>query len=220
VGLREDIEAALAEAAADRGVRQLSVGGDEEVWVAGVAAVDGALEVRVGDRGPRRGLRRVRPDRGAMEALGFRKYADDAWTLALAGGSEQAAQGAAAAVSALRALGVSDDARGEVFFSQRGAPDLVAAVDALRSGAEEVAGVDTGRSGPTVVTLSPVGDQIRVYSLWLDDEPLDLPGFEHVREECLSFRDVEPDEAVVAAQAVLDAHPAGAERPLFIHLGA
>jgi len=158
-----------------------------------------------------------------MEALGFRKDAehyDDAWTLALSGGSQQASQGAAAAVSALRALGVSDDARGEVFFSQRGAPDLVSAVEAVRSGAEEVAGVDTGRGGPSIVTFNPLDDRIRVYSLWPDHEPLDLPGFEHVRDERLSFRDVEPDEAVAAAQAVLDAHPAGAERPLFIHLGA
>jgi hypothetical protein len=71
MGLREEIDAALAEAAAEGGVRQLAVDGDEEVWVAGVAATDGTLEVRVGDRGPRRGLRRWRPDRTVMEAQGF-----------------------------------------------------------------------------------------------------------------------------------------------------
>jgi hypothetical protein len=35
-----EIAAALAEAAAEGGVRQLAVNGDEEVWVAGVAAVE------------------------------------------------------------------------------------------------------------------------------------------------------------------------------------
>ena len=72
MGLREQIEAAFSEAAAEGGVRVLSIDGDDEVWVAGLGATDGTLEVRVGDRGPRRGLRRRRPDPGAMRALGFR----------------------------------------------------------------------------------------------------------------------------------------------------
>ena len=57
MGLREEIEAAFGEAAAQGGVRVLAIDGDEEVWVGGLAATDGTLEVRVGDRGPRRGLR-------------------------------------------------------------------------------------------------------------------------------------------------------------------
>jgi hypothetical protein len=221
VGLREDIEAALEQAGSELGVRQLSVDGDEEVWVAGVASVDGALEVRVGDRGPRRGLRRRRPDRGALEALGFRKRYEDAWTLALPPGAGQAARGAAAAVSALRdALGVPvQEARAEVFFGQRGAPDLVAAVEALTSGAEDVAGISTGPAGTLVVTLSPLGGRIRVWAIWPDSEPVDLPGFEPDRDEQASWRDVDRDEAVAAARVVLEAHPEGARRPLFIHLG-
>jgi hypothetical protein len=43
MGRWEEIEAAFGEAAAEGGVRQLSIDGDEEVWVAGVAATDGAL---------------------------------------------------------------------------------------------------------------------------------------------------------------------------------
>ena len=223
MSLREDIEHALADAVVDLGVRQLRIGGDEAVWVAGVVAVDGSLEVRVGERGPRRGLRRRRADRRDMEALGFRKgngSYDDAWTLALDAGPGQPAAGAAAAARALGLLGVDEDVRAEVFFSQRGAPDLVAAVEALRSGAEDVAGVDTGRSGPTVVVLNRLGDErIRVQSLWPDGGALDLPGFERDGRRRLSFRDVQPDEAVAAAQAALAAHPARAERPMFIHLG-
>jgi hypothetical protein len=78
-------------------VRQLSIDGDEEVWVAGVAATDGTLEVRVGDRGPRR----RRPDRTVMEAQGFRDRFHDAWILPVPPGAGQPARGAAAAVSAL-----------------------------------------------------------------------------------------------------------------------
>lgn len=51
MGLREVIEAAFGEAAAEGGVRVLSVDGDDDVWVAGLAGIDGSLEVRVGDRG-------------------------------------------------------------------------------------------------------------------------------------------------------------------------
>jgi hypothetical protein len=49
MGLREQIAAALGEAAAEGGVRVLSNNGDDDVWVAGLAATDGTLEVRVGD---------------------------------------------------------------------------------------------------------------------------------------------------------------------------
>jgi hypothetical protein len=101
MGLREEIEAAFGDAAAEGGVRILAIDGDEKVWVGGLAATDGTLEVRVGDRGPRRDLRRRRPDHGAMEALGFRDGFHDAWILPLAPGAGQAARGAAAAVSAL-----------------------------------------------------------------------------------------------------------------------
>jgi hypothetical protein len=73
MGLREEIEAAFGEAAAEGGVRLLSIDGDDEVWVAGLGATDGTLEVRVGDRGPRRALRRRRPDEQAMRAQGFRE---------------------------------------------------------------------------------------------------------------------------------------------------
>jgi hypothetical protein len=38
MGLREEIEAAFGEAAADGGVRVLAVDDDEEVWVGGLAA--------------------------------------------------------------------------------------------------------------------------------------------------------------------------------------
>jgi hypothetical protein len=115
MGLREEIEAAFAEAAANGGVRQLSIDGDEEVWVAGVAATDGTLEVRVGDRGPRRGLRRRRPDRAVMEAQGFRDRFHDAWILPVPPGAGQPARGAAAAVSALVG-GLGVDADGALFI--------------------------------------------------------------------------------------------------------
>jgi hypothetical protein len=81
MGLREEIEAALATAAAEGSVRQLAIDGDEEVWVAGLGATDGTLAVRVGDRGPRRALCRRRPDRTVMAAQGFRDSLEDAWVL-------------------------------------------------------------------------------------------------------------------------------------------
>jgi hypothetical protein len=223
MGLREEIEAAFAEAAAEGGVRQLSVDGDEEVWVAGVAATDGTLEVRVGDRGPRHGLRRRRPDRTVMEAQGFRDSFHDAWVLPLPPGAGQAARGAAAAVSALvDGLGVAADARAEVFFTQRGAKDLVAAVEALSSADAEVAFVSPV-GGDNALTLAAAGgDRIRVDVLWPGegDEPLELPGFELDHDDRASVRTVERDEAVAAARAALAALGVGADDALFIHLGA
>jgi hypothetical protein len=151
VGLREEIEAAFGEAAAQGGVRVLAIDGDEEVWVGGLAATDGTLEVRVGDRGPRRGLR--------------------------------------------------------------------PAVDALASGAEEVAFVSRV-AGPNAVSMVAVGGRIRVEVLWPSDEPLELPGFDLDGDEKLSMRQVEPDEAVAAARTALDALGIGLGEPLLIHLGA
>jgi hypothetical protein len=220
MGLREEIEAALGEAAADGGVRQLAIDGDEEVWVAGVGATDGTLEVRVGDRGPRRGLRRRRPDDSVMHAQGFRDSFEDAWILPVPFGPGQAARGAAAAVRALvDGLGVADDAHAEVFFTQRGAKDLVAAVDAVASGADEVAYVNR-LGGANAVSMVAVGERIRIEALWPDDEPLELPGFRLDRDDKLSTRDVEPGEAVAAARAALEALGISAGDPLFIHLGA
>ena len=220
MGLREDIEAAFDEAAAERAVRQLSVDGDEQVWVAGVGATDGTLEVRVGDRGPRRGLRRRRPDRSVMEAQGFRESFHDAWVLPVPPGAGQAARGAAAAVSALvDGLGVADDARAEVFFTQRGAKDLVAAVEALASGEEEIAFVDPV-GGDNALALVAVGDRIRVDALWPGDEPLELAGFEPDHDDRASVRTVERDEAVAAARIALAALGVDADGALFIHLGA
>ncbi|HEY7618644.1 MAG TPA: hypothetical protein VH834_02680 [Solirubrobacteraceae bacterium] len=220
MGLREEIEAALAEAAADGGVRQLTVDGDEEVWVAGLGVTDGRLEVSVGDRGPRRGLRRRRPDPTVMAAQGFRS-SGDAWILLVPPGPGQATRGAAAAVSALvDGLGVPAGAHAAVTFTQRGAKDLVAAVDAIASRAEEIAFVGAP-GGPTVVSLIPAGDRVRVQTLWDDDDkPLALPGFDHDDDERLSTRDVEPDEAVAAARIALGAHGVDAGGPLLIHLGA
>jgi len=220
MGLREEIEAALAAAAADGGVQQLSIDGDEEVWVAGAAATDGTLEVRTGARGPRRGLRRRRADRSVMQAQGFRESFHDAWVLPVPPGAGQAARGAAAAVSALvGGLGVAPDARAEVFFTQRGAKDLVDAVEALSRGEEEIAFVDPV-GADNALALVADGDGIRVEVLWPADEPLELPGFELDGDERLSRRRVEPDEAVAAARTALDALGIGAGDPLFIHLGA
>jgi hypothetical protein len=220
MGLREEIEAAFGEVAAEGGVRVLSIDGDEKVWVAGLVATDGTLEVRVGDHGPRRGLRRRRPDRGVLEAQGFRESFEDAWILPLPPGAGQAARGAAAAVSALiDGLGVAQDARAEVSFTQRGAKDLVAAVDALAGGSEEVAFLDRV-AGANALSLAAVGDRIRVQALWPGDEPLELPGFELDRDEKISTRDVEPDEAVAATEVALRALGIGPDDPLFIHLGA
>jgi hypothetical protein len=222
MGLREEIEVAFQEVAAEGGARVLSIDGDEEVWVAGVVATDGTLEVRVGDRGPRRGLRRQRPDRTVMEAQGFRDSFHDAWILPLPPAAGQAARAAAAAVSALvGGLGVADDARTDVSFTQRGAKDLVAAVEALASGEEEIAFVD-GVGGENALGLVAVGDRIRVDALWPGDgdEPLELPGFEPDHDERLSARIVERDEAVAAARVALAALGVDPEGPLFIHLGA
>jgi hypothetical protein len=220
MGLREEIEAAFGEAAAEGAVRQLAIDGDEEVWVAGVVATDGTLEVRVGDRGPRRGLRRRRPDRSVMEAQGFRESFHDAWVLPVPPGAGQAARGAAAAVSALvDGLGVEPGARAEVFFTQRGAKDLVAAVEALSSGEEEVAFVDPV-GGDNALALVAVGDRIRVDALWPGDEPLELPGFEPDHDDRASVRTVERDEAVAAARLALEALGVDANAALFIHLGA
>jgi hypothetical protein len=220
VGLREDIEAALGDAAAEGGVRQLAIDGDEKVWVAGVGATDGTLEVRVADRGPRHGLSRRRPDRDAMRALGFRDAMEDAWILPVPAGTGQAARAAAAAVSALvDGLGVADDARAEPFFTQRGAKDVGSAVQALSSGAEELAFVDRVGGG-NALTLMAVDGHIRVQALWPGDEPLELPGFRLDRDDKVSTRDVEPGEAVATAQSAWDALGVRAGDPLFIHLGA
>jgi hypothetical protein len=222
MGLREEIEAAFGEAAADGGVRQLWIDGHEDVWVVGVAATDGTLEVRVGDRGPRRGLRRRPPDRTVMEAQGFRDSFDDAWILPVPRGAGQPARGAAAAVSALvGGLGVEPDARAEVFFTQRGAKDLVAAVEALSSGDEKIAFVSPV-GADNALGLVAVGDRIRVDALWPGDgdEPLELPGFELDHDGRASVRTVERDEAVAAARVALAALGVDADGALFIHLGA
>jgi hypothetical protein len=219
MGLREAIEAAFGEAAAEGGVRVLAVDGDDKVWVAGLAATDGTLEVRVGDRGPRRWLRRPRPDQGAMRALGFRNSFHDAWILPLAPGTGQAARGAAAAVSALvDGLGIVADARAEVSFTQRGAKDLVAAVEALASGQEEKAFVDPV-GGANALAMVAVGDRIRVEPLWPGKQPLELAGFELDPDHRVSTREVEREEAAAAAEAALGALGIGAGDPLFIHLG-
>ena len=42
MGLREEIEAAFGEAAAEGGMRQLAIDGDDDVWVAALGATDGA----------------------------------------------------------------------------------------------------------------------------------------------------------------------------------
>jgi hypothetical protein len=219
MGLREEIEAALATAAAEGGVRQLAIDGDEEVWVAGLGVTDGTLELRVGDRGPRRGLRRRRPDRTVMAAQRFRDPLGDAWILSIPPSAGQAARAAAAAVSALvDGLGVPAGAHASVFFTQRGATDLVAAADAIANRSEDIAFV--GAPGEaTVVTLIPAGDRVRVQTLWANDKPLDLPGFDHDDGERLSTRDVEPEEAVAAARMALDAHGVDSGGPLLIHLG-
>jgi hypothetical protein len=176
MALREEIEAAFGQAAAEGGARVLAVDGDDKVWVAGLAATDGTLEVRVGDRRPRRGLRRRRPDPGAMQALGFRHSFHDAWILPLPPSAGQAARGAAAAVSALvDGLDVPRDAHAEVSFAQRGAKDLVAAVEALESGREEKAFVDPV-GGPNALAMVPVGERIRVQALWPGKQPLELAG--------------------------------------------
>jgi hypothetical protein len=44
--VRDEIEAALGAVSAEGGVRQLGIDGDEKVWVAGLAATNGTLEVR------------------------------------------------------------------------------------------------------------------------------------------------------------------------------
>jgi hypothetical protein len=200
-------------------VRLLAINGDDEVWVAGLAATDGTLEVRVGDRGPRRGLRRRRPDEAAMQAQGFRNSFHDAWILPLPSGAGQAARGAAAALSALvDRLGVPADASAAVSFTQRGAKDLVAAVDALAGGAAKVAFVSPV-GGDNALSMVAIGDRIGVDVLWPGDDPLELPGFDPDRDEKISTRQVEPDEAVAAARTALGALGIGAGDPLLIHLG-
>jgi hypothetical protein len=77
--LRDRLEPHLRAAIDDRGVRQLVVDGDEAVWVAGVAAVDGGLDLRTGEHGPRRRLRRRPVDAAVLAALGF-TLGIDAWT--------------------------------------------------------------------------------------------------------------------------------------------
>jgi hypothetical protein len=78
VGLREDIEAAFGEAAAEGGVRLLAVDGDDEVWVAGLGATDEPLELPGFDLDgdARLSVRRVEPGeavaaaRTALDAVG------------------------------------------------------------------------------------------------------------------------------------------------------
>ena len=103
-------------------------------------------------------------------------------------------------------------------FTQRGAKDLMAAVDALAGSAEKVAFVDRV-AGANALSLLAVGDRIRVQVLWPGDEPLDLPGFDVDHDERLTQRDVERDEAVAATEVALRALGIGPDDPLFIHLG-
>jgi hypothetical protein len=111
--------------------------------------------------------------------MGLREEIEAAFgELPLPPGAGQAARGAAAAVNALvDGLGVPAAASAAVSFTQRGARDLVAAIDALTSGAEEVAFVSRV-AGPNAVDMVAVGDRIRVEVLWPGDDPLELPGFE------------------------------------------
>ena len=154
-----------------------------------------------------------------MQAQGFRNSFHDAWILPLPPGAGQAARGAAAAVSALvDGLGVPADASAAVSFTQRGAKDLVAAVDALANGTETV-GFASPVGGDNAVSMVAVrGPDPRGGAVALD-EPLELPGFDLDRDEKLSTRQVEPDQAVEAAPTALDALCIGAGDPLLIHPG-
>jgi hypothetical protein len=182
MALREEIEAAFGQAAAEGGARVLAVDGDDKVWLAGLAATDG-------------------------------------WILPLPPSAGQAARGAAAAVSALvDGLGVPRDAHAAVSFTQRGAKDLVAAVEALGSGREEKASVDPV-GGPNALAMVTVGERIRVQALWPGKEALELAGFELDPDRRVSTREVEPEQAVGAAEAALRALGIDAGDPLFIHLG-
>jgi hypothetical protein len=155
-----------------------------------------------------------------MQALGFRDSFHDAWILPLPPGAGQAARGAAAAVNALvDGLGVPADASAAVSFTQRGARDLVAAVDALTSGAEEVAFVSRVAGPPTRWTWWPSA----IGSEWRCSGPATIRsscrGFEPDGDEKLSRRQVDPDEAVAVARTALDALGIGPGDPLLIHLG-
>jgi hypothetical protein len=92
-------------------------------------------------------------------------------------------------------------------------------VEALSSGAEEIAFVDRV-GGANALALRAVDGRIRVQALWPDDEPLELRGFGLDRDDKVSTSDVKPGEAVAVAQSALDALGVRAGDPLFIHLGA
>jgi hypothetical protein len=121
MALWQQIEPVLERVLATRGAQVLAIGGDTEVWVAGVAAVDGSLEIRTGDRGAKRGLRRKRIDRTALEALGLQRAFPDAWALGLEPAPLLARRGASLLEQALtHALGASHQARADVVFEQTG----------------------------------------------------------------------------------------------------
>jgi hypothetical protein len=106
-----------------------------------------------------------------------------------------------------------------VYFSQRGAEDLAGAVRALAGGDEEIAFVGAGRPAANLLALVVLDDGIRVDAIWPGRDPLDLPGFTANGEQRMSTRDVDPEDAVAAAQMVIDARGARDARPVFIHLG-
>jgi hypothetical protein len=188
MALWEQIEPALEAALATCGVQQLVIDGDEKLWVAGLGALDGSLELRTGDRGARRGiLRRAQIDRAALEALGFSERVD-AWSLGLEPGPRLARRGAALLEQALTgALGAPRDARAEVDFERTGlVPEdrgaghrahLEAAVRVWRERPSTWIAIEAGRPSRGCFDLGPHDDGVFMSVHPPEGSTLAIPGF-------------------------------------------
>jgi len=228
--LWESIEPALEAALDTRGSRTLTVDGDRELWVGGVAAVDGTLEIRTCDVGARRRLRRRPADAEAMRALGF-THAEDAWRQSLQPGARVAGRGAALVAQAITGpLRAGSASRADVVFEETGLvpggspppPDaahrehLRAAVGAWDRDRSYRVNVDAGRPAHARLHLSCERPGVAGITIVAFGRPLEVPGFESDELGDL-WREVPVEEAADTADHVLHHALGVAEHdPLFL----
>jgi hypothetical protein len=228
--LWEQIEPFLERALATRGVQLLAVDGDEELWVAGVAAVDGSLELRTGTSGAKRGmLRRHEIDRAAMAALGFSEAFGDAWALGLEPVPLLAPRGAAVLEQALTGpMSAHPDARVTLVLEETGPMDaapgaphlehLQAAVRVWEQDREARISVGAGRPSRNCLDLVLRDGTARLGVIPPEGADLAIAGFD-ADELGWPFAELGPGEVARAADTVLHQELGVREDdPLFVHL--
>jgi hypothetical protein len=227
MALWEQIEPLLERALATRGVQQFALDDDEAVWAAGLAAVDGSLEIRTGTRGAKRGpLRRHRVDRAALEAMAFTEVID-AWALGLEPVPLLARRAAALLEQALTGpLRASPDGCVAVFFEQTGpepgaapgAPHLEHLQAAVRVWEQESGiMVAAGRPSRACLDLTLGGGTAQLNVIPPEGLELEIPGF-RTDESGWPVCDVPREEAAELADAVLHQElGVRQDEPLFVH---